>query len=57
MLPKVVGLTPSIGICNKKVNLMRNKAFYKPILVITYRIGLETDAKVFRLTFDQISKK
>ena len=40
MLPKVVGLTPSIGICNKKVNLMRNKAFYKPILVITYRIGL-----------------
>ena len=40
MLPKVVGLTPSIGICDKKGNLMRNKAFYQPILVITYRIGL-----------------
>ena len=39
MLPKVVGLTSSIEICNKKVNLVRNKAFYQPIFVITFRIS------------------
>ena len=39
MLQKVVGLTHSIKICNKKVNLRRNKAFDQPILVFTFGIS------------------